>query len=127
MIGAILPPLVAAGALGLYFLTTFRLARWRRTPWEFLALMAAAVAVAVYGFTAAPGAATAVTATLTANIAIFSCWFLFSFTTYGGREDRPRVGERFPDFTLPASDGSTVRLADSRGRRLLVVCYRGGW
>jgi len=58
---------------------------------------------------------------------VFACWFLFSFSMYGPREDRPRVGERFPDFTLPASDGSTFSLAAARGRRLLVLCYRGDW
>jgi len=34
---AVLPPLIAAGGFGLYFLTSFRLARYRRVPWEFLA------------------------------------------------------------------------------------------
>ena len=124
---ALLPPLVAAGAFGLYFLTSFRLARYRRVPWEFLAVMAAGAGLGIYQLLTAPGAGTAIGAALAAGILAFACWFLFSFSMYRPREDRPRVGERFPDFTLPASDGSTFRLADARGRRLLVLCYRGDW
>jgi len=33
MLVLLLPPVVAAAALGLYFLTTFRLAAWRRVRW----------------------------------------------------------------------------------------------
>ena len=124
---AVLPPLIAAGALGAYFLTTFRLARYRRAPWEFLAVMTAAAIAAVYEATHTPGVATAIGAAVTVGIVVFACWFLFSFTMYPAREDRPRVGDPFPDFTLPTSDGATFSLAAARGRRLLVVCYRGGW
>ena len=46
---------------------------------------------------------------------------------YAAREDRPRVGERFPDFALPASDGGAFHLAEARGRRLLILFYRGAW
>lgn len=48
--------------------------------------------------------------------------------------DRPaqaaivKVGEQAPDFSLPASDGKTYRLADLRGRkRLVLVIFRGVW
>ena len=124
---AVLPPLIAAGSFGLYFLTSFRLARYRRVPWEFLAAIAACAGLGVYLWWRAPGIGTTVGALLSVGILVFACWFLFSFSMYRPREDRPRIGERFPDFTLPASDGSTFRLADARGRRLLVLCYRGDW
>jgi peroxiredoxin Q/BCP len=32
-------------------------------------------------------------------------------------------GQHAPDFTLPSSDGSTVSLADYRGRRVIVYFY----
>jgi peroxiredoxin Q/BCP len=32
-------------------------------------------------------------------------------------------GDRAPDFELPADDGSTVRLADLRGRRVVLYFY----
>lgn len=127
MLPLVLPPVVAAAALGLYFVTTFRLAVYRRVPWEWLAIMAAAAAFTVVRAVRAPGPGTIVAAALTAGILGFSVWFLFSFTMYGPREDRPRVGDRFPDFTLPASDGTTFSLPAARGRRLLVLFYRGAW
>jgi hypothetical protein len=124
---ALLPPLLALGAFGLYFLTSFRLARWRRTPWEFLAVIAAGAGLGVWLFVRTPGPGTAASALTSVAILGFACWFLFSFSMYGPREDRPRVGDRFPDFALPASDGTTFSLAAARGRRLLVLCYRGDW
>jgi peroxiredoxin Q/BCP len=33
------------------------------------------------------------------------------------------VGEKAPDFTLPAADGSTVSLSDFRGRSVVVYFY----
>ena len=123
----LLGPLLAAGGFGLYFLSSFRLARYRRRPWEFVAIVAAGAVLGAYRLAAAPSAATATAAALAVGILAFACWFLFSFSMYGEREDRPRVGERFPDFALPASDGRIFRLADARGRPLLLVCYRGTW
>ncbi len=39
-----------------------------------------------------------------------------------------KVGEQAPDFSLPASDGKTYRLADLRGaKRLVLVIFRGVW
>lgn len=34
-----------------------------------------------------------------------------------------KVGDPAPDFELPADDGSTVRLSDYRGRRVIVYFY----
>src|SRR5438094_206750 len=72
---AVLPPLIAAGGFGLYFLTSFRLARYRRVPWEFLAVVAAGAALGVYRLVAAPGAGTAIGAALALGILAFACWF----------------------------------------------------
>ena len=67
---AVLPPLIAAGGFGLYFLTSFRLARYRRVPWEFLAVVAAGAALGVYRLVAAPGAGTAIGAGLALGLPI---------------------------------------------------------
>jgi peroxiredoxin len=46
---------------------------------------------------------------------------------YGPREDRPQVGDRFPQFRLPTSDGAVFDLASERGKRHLLLFYRGSW
>jgi peroxiredoxin len=49
----------------------------------------------------------------------------FSYSMYGEREDRPRVGDRFPEFNLPASDGSRYAFAAADRKRRLLIFYRG--
>ncbi len=39
----------------------------------------------------------------------------------------PKVGDRVPQFSLPASDGRTVALKDYSGKKLVLVFYRGYW
>jgi peroxiredoxin len=39
----------------------------------------------------------------------------------------PKVGERAPQFNLPASDGRTVALKDYAGKKVVLVFYRGYW
>ena len=41
----------------------------------------------------------------------------------GGGEAGVKVGERAPDFTLPDADGKPVRLADFRGRPVVLYFY----
>ncbi len=33
------------------------------------------------------------------------------------------IGTRAPDFSLPANDGKTYRLADAKGRHVVLVFY----
>ena len=40
---------------------------------------------------------------------------------------RVKVGEKAPDFALPAAGGKTVRLSDFRGHNVLIDFYRGYW
>ena len=49
---------------------------------------------------------------------------LFALIAFGST---PKVGERVPQFSLPASDGRTVALKDYAGKKLVVVFYRGYW
>jgi len=38
-----------------------------------------------------------------------------------------RVGEKAPNFALPAADGRTIRLSDFAGQIVLIDFYRGYW
>lgn len=38
-----------------------------------------------------------------------------------------RPGQQPPDFILRDQDGSDLRLADLRGRRVVLIFYRGYW
>jgi cytochrome oxidase Cu insertion factor (SCO1/SenC/PrrC family) len=38
-----------------------------------------------------------------------------------------KVGEKAPDFALPAADGNEVKLSDYAGRNVLIDFYRGYW
>lgn len=49
---------------------------------------------------------------------------LLGFIAFGST---PKVGERAPQFSLPASDGRTVALKDYAGKKLVLVFYRGYW
>ena len=123
----VVAPLIAVLGFGSYFLVSTRFAIYRRYPWEFVSLVTLGAALGLYRFVQYPGAGTAVAAIFSAGILALACWYLFSFSMFETREDRPRVGERFPDFTLPASDGPPFHLADVRGRRHLILFYRGAW
>src|SRR5262249_24480918 len=121
--------LVTALAFAGYFVpfVVFRRPFYRRVAWEFLAVISGATALALVQATRAPAFATAIAAALCAGVLAFAAWFFVSFSMYHPREDRPAVGDRFPDFTLPTSEGGTFSLAGAYGRRLLVLCYRGDW
>lgn len=38
-----------------------------------------------------------------------------------------RIGDRAPDFEVDGLDGETLRLADHRGRSVVLLFYRGHW
>lgn len=124
---SVLAPVLALTGLGAYVLVTTRLGIWRRHPWEFLALTVVGVALGLWQLYRAPGVGSAIGALASVAIAAFVFWFIFSYSMFGAREDRPRPGDAFPDFALPASDGTRFSLADAHGRRLLLLFYRGAW
>ena len=126
-VATVVAPLLALAGFASYFLVSTRFAIYRRYPWEFIAVVAFGAALGLHRAVASPGAGTAVAAILAAGILALACWYFFAFSMFGTREDRPRVGERFPDFTLPTSDGSVFHLAAAGGRRHLILFYRGGW
>jgi len=51
--------------------------------------------------------------------------FLVALAVYASP---PKVGERAPEFSLPAAAGSTVALKDFAGKsKVVLVFYRGYW
>jgi hypothetical protein len=124
---ALVGPVLVLSGFGLYMATNTLLGRFRRVPWEFLAISALGVVMGAAIASRAGGTATLVAAVASAILFGLLLWFFFGFTMYGVREDRPRVGDRFPEFRLPASDGSVFDLAAGRGRRHLLIFYRGSW
>lgn len=123
----ILAPLVAIGGFAAYFVLSLQLALYRRVPWEFLAVVALGAALGLYALWRRPGLASGASALVSVAVLAVACWYLFSFSMFGPREDRPRVGEVFPDFTLTSSSGAPFHLAARDGRRHLLILYRGDW
>jgi hypothetical protein len=123
----LLGPLLAAGGFVLYFAAVSRWALWERIPWQFLAISAAGAIWSIGWLARAPGFVRGAAAVAAVGAFGFSGWYLLSFSMFGPREDVPRVGDPFPAFELLASDGGTFRLADARGRWLLLLFYRGDW
>ena len=125
MVAILAPLLTIAGFVG-YLVATIQFAWFQRTPWLFLGVMLLGVALGVRAVWRHPRIWTGLSAALSVAVFAFACFFLFWATMHGPREDRPRVGETFPDFALQTSTGETFQLASS-DRRHLIVLYRGDW
>ena|SRR5215475_13615597 len=123
----VLGPVLVLSGFGLYMLSNTQLGRFRRMPWEFLAVSALGVVVAVATALREGGTANAIAAIASAVLLAFLLWFFFVYSMYTTREDRPRVGDSFPEFRLPTSDGGVFDLAAERGKRHLLIFYRGSW
>jgi hypothetical protein len=124
---ALLGPLVVLSGFGLYLASNTLLGRFRRIPWEFLAISATGVTAAVLLVAREPGTATTVGAAASVVLFALLLWFFLGYSMYAAREDRPRVGDRFPQLRLPTSDGAVFDLAAERGKRHLLLFYRGSW
>ena len=120
-------PLLVLSGFGFYMLTNVTLGRFRRMPWEFLAVSASGVLHAIAHRIFTPGTPATISLLVTLALGGFVVWFFFFFSMYEKREDRPRVGDRFPDFKLPTSDGGVMDFAAERGKRHLLIFYRGTW
>jgi hypothetical protein len=123
----LLPPLLAIGGFVAYFLVTTRLGIYRSVPWEYLAVIAAGAGLGAWRLARAPGLASGLSALLSAGVLGFALWYLLGYSMYAAREERPRAGDRFPDFTLADSTGGSFHLGELRGKRVLLLFYRGDW
>jgi hypothetical protein len=126
-VAALLAPIIAGGAFVAYVLITTKLGIFRRIPWEFLALSGFGAALGIRALVRRPGVATGLSAVVSVALTGFAFWYVFVLSMFGPREDRPNVGEVFPDFALATSTGGTFRLSEAVGKRHLVILYRGDW
>jgi hypothetical protein len=126
-LATLVAPLLAIGGFAAYLALTTGFGVFRRIPTEFLAIVAFGAGLGLWRAARRPTVGTVVAALLCLAIAGFGSWWLFDYSMYGAREERPAVGERFPDFTLPDSRGGTFDLASARGRPILLLFYRGDW
>jgi hypothetical protein len=123
----LLGPILVAAGFGLYMLANVWLGQFRRMPYGFIALSTAGALYSVVRAFAVPSTERTVFALVSLALLGGVYWFFFSFSMYAAREDRPRVGDLFPSFELPASDGALYDSASARGRRQLLIFYRGSW
>jgi hypothetical protein len=122
-----LGPLLVISAFALYMATNVWLGRFRSNPWEFFALALVGAGFSIARAVAVPSTATATVAALSVLGVGALYWFFYAFSMYEAREDRPRVGDTFPAFRLPSSDGEMYDSACARGKPQLLIFYRGSW
>jgi hypothetical protein len=127
---------VAFGGMVSYFLVFARVPALRDVPWVNLPLAAAGILLAGWGLWRAvqvgvgwPGR---IGAGIAVTLAVLFGGFLFVYVFWISYQvpDASRalaVRETAPAVTLTAMDGSTVTLEEYRGRKVLLVFYRGFW
>lgn len=120
-------PVVVLSGFGLYVASNVWLGRFRRLPYEFIGLSTAGALYAGARALLVPSTQATVAAALSLVLLGGLCWLYFWYSMYGEREDRPRVGDAFPAFRLPASDGSLYVFSGTDRQRRLLIFYRGSW
>lgn len=126
---------LAAGGLVSYFAFFARFPWLRDTAALNLALVAAGVAAAGWGLVRAlrrggwlrVGAAGLCLAAAVACAALLGAYVLHLSRQLPSVTARTSALDRAPEFALSDSTGATVDLASFRGRRVLLVFYRGWW
>jgi len=126
-VSALIGPALVIAGFAFYLITNVFLGRFRRMPWEFIALSTSGALISLAFALATPSPSTMAGALVSGGLLAFLYWFFFSFSMYGPREDRPRVGDVFPTFRLPASDGSLYDSIAGNGKPRLLIFYRGSW
>ena len=119
-----------------YFSFFFRFPALRDFPWINLPLVLVGLGLGLCGLKRAWGPGATRGSRLLSSLAIvLTVFFSGSFALYVfwmsyQLPDSSRalaVGERAPMFELPAADGSPIDTEELRGRRILLVFYRGHW
>jgi len=129
------PIVTFVGAVS-YFLYFARFPSLRDVPWLNLPIVACGVWLSGVGVRRAftlPGRyrgriGGALGLLLSVSLALLFCFYVFSLS-YGvpPPTETTRSLVLAPGFTLPDQHGGDVRLGDLRGRKVVLVFYRGFW
>lgn len=129
-------PVVTFAGIVSYFLVFARFPALRDFPWLNLPLTLAGMAVSAFGLQRAitrpeifrgrwlGAAGLALSLLLGAFFVLYV--FRFSYLLPAPTTATLSLDEA-PDFALAANGGETVRLSDFRGRKVVLVFYRGFW
>lgn len=121
------PVALTGAAIGGYILSSPLRRTYRTDPPEVWAAAGLAAASGLWASRTRSGLDRLTTVVGAAAAPGFAYWYLHRYSRFDRPVDRLQVGEPFPDFTLSTSDGGTVSLDDVRGRRVVLLTYRGGW
>ncbi len=125
------PPLAVFGALS-YFVFFVRFPTLRDLPWINFLILIGAVALTTLGLRRRPSrlarvgaiASAVVTSTILLLFTAYVFWISFLLPP---PTSTARSLDRIPDLTLVSAEGEAVELGSFRGRKLVIVFYRGFW
>ena len=131
-----LGPLVAFVGVISYFLIFARFPSLRDFPWVNLPIVVAGLLMSVVGLRRAFDVTRKMRAKLFGGIGFLLSLFLallFGAYIFYISYQLPETGgvvqvsQAAPDFVLPDQDEQTVQLSDCRGKKVVLVFYRGHW
>jgi hypothetical protein len=110
------------------FWATLRAGIYRRIPYELYLLLSSAVGVGLYAWIGDPSWLTALSFIIAGLGLGLLLWYTHFGSVYPRSELGIEVGDRFPVFSLPDSNGEMVTSRDLIGKRsALYLFYRGDW
>jgi hypothetical protein len=121
-------PLISVVGFVSYFGFFARFPALRDFPWLTLPLVLAGVVVSTLAIQRGRSWRSIAGAVFSASCAGFLFVYVFFLSNQLPPPDNViALGAEAPAFSLPDQDGSLVRLADFRGRPVVLVFYRGFW
>jgi hypothetical protein len=119
--------LILAGSITTY-VVTLRAGIYRRIPFEHYALMGVASCLALYGVITSLSWTSIAVFSLAFSSLVLLAWYVHFGAILPRSQIRLELGQRFPSFTLPASDGEIFESEAMRGKQsALYLFYRGHW
>lgn len=128
---ALLGPVVALASVLSYFGYFARFPDLRDVPWLNMPLAWCGVALSFVALRRSPRGARKLAMGSTA-LSLLPALLFVGYVGYLSRQlppptEKVAIGAVAPSFELPDALGATVRLADLRGTKAIVVFYRGYW